>query len=44
MLTRSSANRCFAPAATGTPSSRAKAAASLALPRSGETTVVFDRS
>ena len=33
--TRSSLNRCFAPAATGVPSIRANAAASLALPRSG---------
>ncbi len=44
MLTRSSAKRCLAPAATRTPSIRANAAASLALPRSGDTTVVFDRS
>ena len=36
--------RCLAPAATGSPSSRANAAADLALPRSGETTTVPDRS
>ena len=41
ITTRSSANRCLAPAATGVPSSRAKGAASLALPRSGETTTVL---
>src|SRR6478736_2518272 len=36
--------RCLAPAATGSPSSRANAAADLALPRSGETTTMPDRS
>ena len=36
--------RSFAPAATGTPSLRANAAALLALPRSGETTMALDRS
>jgi hypothetical protein len=44
MVTSVSLIRCFAPAATGRPSLRANAAALLALPRSGETTTVRDRS
>jgi hypothetical protein len=42
--TLSSACRCLLPAATGRPSRRANSEAVLALPRSGETTTVFDRS
>ena len=42
--TAESLSRSFAPAATGTPSLRANAAALLALPRSGETTMAWDRS
>ena len=44
ITTLSSANRCLAPAATSTLSIRANAAASLALPRSGETTMLLPRS
>ena len=44
IVTSSSLIRCLAPNATGSPSRRAKAAACLALPRSGETTTVFDMS
>ncbi len=42
--TRSSAIRRLLPAATGTPSSRANWVAVFALPRSGDTTTVSDRS
>ena len=44
MRTTSSLKRCLAPAATGTPSTRANAAASFALPRSGDTTTDWLRS
>ena len=44
ITTRSSYSRCFEPAATGRPSSRANWVAVLALPRSGETTTVLSRS
>jgi hypothetical protein len=44
MTTCESLIRSFAPAATGTPSLRANAAALLAWPRSGETTTARDRS
>ncbi len=44
MTTRSSASRRLLPAATGTPSSRANWVAVLALPRSGDTTTVSERS
>jgi hypothetical protein len=44
ITTLSSAYRCLAPTATSMPSIRANAAASLALPRSGETTTVLLRS
>ena len=41
MTTRSSATRCLEPAATGRPRSRANWVATLALPRSGLTTIEF---
>src|SRR6478752_2410968 len=44
MTTRSSPSRRFEPAATGRPSSRENWVASLALPRSGDTTTEFSRS
>ena len=44
MTTRSSATRCFDPAATGSPSSRENWVATLALPRSGLTTMESVRS
>jgi hypothetical protein len=44
MVTLVSLIRSFAPAATGTPSLRANAAALLAWPRSGEITTALDRS
>ncbi len=42
--TWSFSNRCLAPAATGVPSIRENVVAVLALPRSGDTTMVFERS
>ena len=44
MTTLSSLSRCLLPAATGRPSRRENWVASLALPRSGETTTEFVRS